>query len=87
MPIKNKNGYKEENQSMHYVQKITEICYRLEKKTVKSSTLTASSTGIELSKELIFMIYIKIDVDFLKIIDSMSDFYLLQISDTKLGIV
>ena len=48
---------------LHYVQKITEICYRLEK-TEKSLILTSSSTGIELSKELIFQIYIKIDVDF-----------------------
>ena len=49
------------------------------KKTEKSSTLTASSTRIEL--------YNKIDIDFYKIIDSMTDFYLLQISDTKLGVV
>ena len=58
-----------------------------QKKTEKISTLTASSTGIELSKELIFQIYIKIDVDFQKIIDSMTNLYLLKISDPKLGVV
>ena len=36
--------------------KKSEICYWLEK-TEKSSTLTASSTGIDLSKELVFRIY------------------------------
>ena len=34
------------------------------KKLKKSLVLTASHTGIELSKELIFQIYIKIDVKF-----------------------
>ena len=58
--------------------KTTEICYRFEK------NWKSYIKKKEFSKELIFWIYIKIDVDFQKIIDSMTDFYLFQISDTKL---